>query len=81
MYSPLIRYRNGRKRSTSNDWVTRPMTSRENWLFVGSDDGGSVNAIFMSLLASTHRCNVEPLSYLRDLIFDWPAHKLLELAH
>lgn len=56
---------------------------RKNWLFVGSDDGGAVNAIFTSLLASCRLCGVEPWAYLRDifcLLPDWPEHELLDLA-
>ncbi len=56
---------------------------QKNWLFVGSDDGGEVNAIFTSLLASARMCNVEPWSYLRDifcLLPTWPSYRLLELA-
>jgi hypothetical protein len=56
---------------------------RKNWLFVGSDDGGAVNALFTSLLASCRLCDVEPWSYLRDifcLLPRWPEHRLLEIA-
>jgi hypothetical protein len=56
---------------------------RKNWLFVGSDEFGTVNARFTSLLASCRLCNVEPWSYLRDLfclIPRWPEHRLLDLA-
>jgi transposase len=63
--------------------LRREAIGRKNWLFVGSDDGGDVNAIFTSLLASARLCGVEPWSYLRDvfcLLPRWPAHRLLELA-
>jgi len=56
---------------------------RKNWLFVGSDDGGRVNALFTSLLASCRMLGVEPWSYLRDLLCllpSWPVHRVLELA-
>ena len=55
----------------------------KNRLFVGRDDGGTVNAPFTSLLASCRLCGVEPWSYLRDifcLLPQWPTHKLLDLA-
>jgi transposase len=61
----------------------RLAVGRKNWLFVGSDEGGAVNAIFTSLLASCRLCDVEPWSYLRDvfcLLARWPEHRLLELA-
>ena len=63
--------------------LRREAVGRKNWLFVGSDDGGAVNAIFTSLLASCQLCDVEPWSYLRDvlcLLPTWSEHSLLELA-
>jgi transposase len=63
--------------------LRREAVGRKNWLFLGSDDGGAVNALFTSLLASCRLCNVEPWSYLRDvfcLLPSWPEHRLLELA-
>ncbi len=56
---------------------------RKNWLFVGSDEAGEVNAAFTSLLASCRLCGIEPWSYLRDvfcLLPKWPEHRLLDLA-
>jgi hypothetical protein len=56
---------------------------RRNWLFVGSDDGAKVNAVFVSLLASCRLHDIEPRDYLRDLLCllpDWPRPRLLELA-
>ena len=52
-------------------------------MFLGSDDGGHVNAIFTSLLASCRMVGVEPWAYLRDLMCllpRWPKHEVLELA-
>lgn len=63
--------------------LRREAIGRKNWLFVGSDDGGVVNATFTSLLASAQLCDVEPWSYLRDvfsLLPRWPDHALLDLA-
>jgi hypothetical protein len=54
-----------------------------NWLFVGSDDAGAVNALFTSVLASCQLCSVQPWSYLRDILSllpRWPEHRLLQLA-
>ncbi len=63
--------------------LRREAIGRKNWLFVGSDDGGAVNAAFTSLLASCQLARVEPWSYLRDLFCllpRWPKHRVLELA-
>jgi hypothetical protein len=61
----------------------RVAVGRKNWLVVGSDDAGAVNALFTSLLASCQLFAIEPWSYLRDvfcLLPQWPEHALLELA-
>lgn len=63
--------------------LRREAVGRKNWLFVGSDDGGVVNATFTSLLASCRLCDVEPWTYLRDILCllpRWPEHALLDLA-
>jgi hypothetical protein len=70
-----------------NNWseleLRRQAVGRKNWLFVGHDDAGAVNATFTSLLASCRLCDVEPWAYLRDvfcLLPSWPEHRLIELA-
>jgi transposase len=63
--------------------LRREAVGRKNWLFVGSDDAGAVNALFTSLLASCRLCDVEPWSYLRDILCllpRWSEHRLLDLA-
>jgi transposase len=63
--------------------LRREAVGRKNWLFVGSDDGGSVNATFVSLLASCQMHGIEPYAYLRDLFCllpSWPQTSVLELA-
>ena len=63
--------------------LRRQAVGRKNWIFLGSDDGGHVNAIFTSLLASCRMVGVEPWAYLRDLLCllpRWPKHQILDLA-
>ena len=63
--------------------LRRQVLGRKNWLFVGSDDGGAVNATFVSLLASARLHDIEPQSYIRDLLClvrTWPRERILELA-
>lgn len=63
--------------------LRRQAIGRKNWLFVGNDDGGKVNATLVSLLASAEMHGVEPQGYLRDLLIliqDWPRKRVLELA-
>jgi transposase len=70
-----------------NNWSERELrreaVGRKNWLFVGSDDGGEVNATFVTLLASCQLHGLEPWTYLRDLFCllpGWPRKRVLELA-
>jgi transposase len=63
--------------------LRREAVGRRNWIFLGSDDGGEVNATFVTLLASCQLHGLEPLGYLRDLFCllpSWPAKRVIELA-
>lgn len=67
----------------SENALRREALGRKNWLFLGSDEGGAVNAAFVSLIASCELHGLEPLAYLRDLFCllpNWPVHRVLELA-
>ncbi len=58
-------------------------TGRKAWLFVGSDDSAQSAAGFFSLIASCKLHNLEPESYLRDVLRvlpHWPQDRYLELA-
>ncbi len=48
--------------------MKRVAINRKNWLFFGSDRGGEDAEVFMSLISTCRRHNVEPWSYLRDVI-------------
>jgi transposase len=70
-----------------NNWseneLRREALGRKNWLFVGSDEGGEVNATLVTLLASCKLHGIEPLGYLRDLLCllpSWPEERIIELA-
>lgn len=70
-----------------NNWsenaLRREALGRRNWLFIGSDEGGEVNATLVTLLASCKLHGIEPLGYLRDvlcLLPDWPKTDVLQLA-
>lgn len=63
--------------------LRREALGRKNWLFVGTDEGGKVNATFVTLLASCEMHGLEPYAYLRDLLCllpSWPINRVLELA-
>ena len=63
--------------------LRRQAVGRKNWLFVGNDDAGEVNATFVTLLASCEMHGIEPWAYLRDLFCllpSWPKSRVLELS-
>jgi transposase len=63
--------------------LRREAVGRKNWLFIGTDDAGEVNANFVSLIASAQLHDLEPWAYLRDLLCllpEWPQKRVLELA-
>jgi transposase len=63
--------------------LRREAVGRKNWLFVGSDEGGEVNAALVTLLASCAMHGLEPLGYLRDLLClapSWPVQRVLDLS-
>ena len=63
--------------------LRREAVGRKNWLFLGSDDGGEVNATFVTLIASCRHHGIDPAEYLRDLfclIPGWKVSRVLELA-
>jgi transposase len=67
----------------SENALRREALGRKNWLFLGSDEGGTVNATFVTLLASCQLHGLEPLGYLRDMLCllpGWPVQRVLELA-
>jgi transposase len=63
--------------------LRREVVGRRNWMFIGNDDAGEVNTVFVSLLASCQLHGIEPWSYLRDLFCllpSWPQRRVLDLA-
>ena len=63
--------------------LRRQAIGRKNWMFVGSEEGGEVNTVFVSLLASCAMHKIEPWAYLRDLFCllpRWSQLTLLDLA-
>jgi transposase len=48
---------------------------RKNWIFAGSDEGGRRAAIIYSVIATCKANDVEPWSYLRDVLERLPAYR------
>lgn len=53
---------------------------RKNWLFLGSDRGGTAAAIHFSLIASARRHGLDPFAYLQDLLQRIPTHPNRKIA-
>ncbi|MCC7105426.1 MAG: IS66 family transposase [Chloroflexi bacterium] len=69
--------------NASENALRREVLGRKNWIFLGNDDAGDVNAAFVTLLASCQLHGIEPWAYLRDLFCllpSWPQKRVLELA-
>lgn len=67
----------------SENALRRQALGRKNWLFLGTDEGGEVNANLVTLLASCQMHGLEPVGYLRDLLCllpSWPVQQVLDLA-
>lgn len=52
----------------SENALRRVAIGRKNWLFCGSDNGGTTAAILFSLIATCQRHKVDPFAYLRDVL-------------
>jgi transposase len=65
------------RRALSNlsERMVRPVAiGRKNYLFLGSDDGGTTAAVLYSVLASAKANQVEPFAYVRDLLVQLSGH-------
>ena len=63
--------------------LRREALGRKNWLFVATDEGGTVNATLVTLLASCEMHGIEPFAWLRDvlcLLPEWNVQNVLELS-
>lgn len=59
--------------------LRRVALGRKNWLFCGSDNGGSTAAVLFSLIATCQRHRVDPFAYLRAVLTRIPATPINEL--
>jgi transposase len=54
--------------------LRRVVTGRKNWLFCGSDVGGTRAAILYSVVATCKAHGIDPWAYLRDVLVRIPTH-------
>lgn len=60
--------------NASENALRRIALGRKNWLFCGSDKGGHTAAVLFSLIASCQRHQVNPFTYLREVLTRIAAH-------
>jgi transposase len=81
-WTALSRYVEYGSLAIDNDAAENALRSiclgRNNWLFCGSDRGGSAAAIHFSLLASGKCHGLDPFAYLRDILIHLP--KIMTVA-
>jgi transposase len=53
---------------------------RDNWMFFGSDQGGTTPAVLRSFLPSCQRVGVNPFTWLNDILSRIAAHPVTRLA-
>jgi transposase len=53
---------------------------RNNWVFLGSDEGGRTAAVLRIFLASCHRVSVNPFAWMKDVLARIPGHLITKLA-
>jgi hypothetical protein len=53
---------------------------RGNWMFFGSDHGGSTAAVLRSFMASCQRVGIDPFSWLKDVLSRIASHPITRIA-
>ncbi len=53
---------------------------RNNWVFFGSDQGGTTAAVLRSFVASCQRIGVDPFAWLKDVLSRIAAHPITRIA-
>ena len=75
-WAALVRYTEAGFLDIDNNAAEREMKriaiGRKNWLFVGSPQGGVTAAVMMSFTSTCNRLEVEPWSYLKDVLARLP---------
>ena len=66
--------------NASENALRRACLGRKNWLFCGSDNGGTTAAVLFSFIAVCQRHKVNAFDYLRDVLTRIAAHNSARLA-
>lgn len=85
-WAALVRYTTQGYLAIDNNAAERALRAvavgRKNYLFFGSDGGGTTAAVLYTFVQSCQRLGIEPWRYLRDVLErlpSWPAERLPEL--
>jgi len=66
--------------NASENALRRVALSRKNWMFLGSDNGGTTAAVLFSVIAVCQRHKVNAFDYLQDVLTRIAAHPMNRLA-
>jgi transposase len=66
--------------NASENALRRVALGRANWIFCGSDNGGTTAAVLFSFIATCQRHKVNAFDYLRDVLTRIAAHPMNQLA-
>jgi len=53
---------------------------RNNWVFFGSDQGGTTAAVLRSFVVSCQRIGVDPFAWLKDVLSRIAVHPITRIA-
>ena len=59
--------------NNSENGLRSVVLGKNNWLFAGSVDGGRTAAIWMSVIQTCHRLEIDPFEYIKDVLTRLPA--------
>ena len=66
--------------NASENALRRAALGRKNWIFCGSDNGGTTAAVLFSFIATCQRHTINAFDYLRDVLTRIAAHPMNRLA-
>lgn len=82
-WTALCRYIDNGFLPIDNNWSEnglRPaVLGRKNWLFAGSVEGGHTAAIWMSIVQTCRRLELDPFEYMQDVLTRLPAAKTSQI--
>jgi transposase len=66
--------------NTTEGTIRSVAVGRNNWIFFGSDHGGSTAAVLRSFVASCQRIRIDPFAWLKDILSRIACHPITRLA-